>query len=333
MSSSVLCLDVYGIKVNIIANKAFLLFVKENYPCFVSLNRTENVNIKVTFSQEAGNLARARKNEMVRWGEGLYRANSSFYWENEFGFVALVKLLDVDIWEVIGYHFDLLNHNDEFSEDTLKNYQRSMRWLIHFPVFSLLEKIQGKRLVHASSVSKNGKAVVLAGLNKVGKSSVGMYLFKNEGFKYVSDNFLLTDGGTVYAFPERGRLAKESIEKLAIDTNTKETVYGKLQRVFKKDEIEMTASPEAVFIIGNFSNISCYKIENWVGNKTLEGLHRYLQEFPEYAFYSVLDSFPFWERNSSLLFRKDVPFYHLNFPLNWTIEKTTKEILKCTSIT
>ena len=42
------------------------------------------------------------------------------------------------------------------------------------------------------------------------------------------------------------------------------------------------ASPDYVFIINNYSKLNCVKISNSNGNKSLDGIHRYLKEFPEY---------------------------------------------------
>ena len=324
--------DVYGVKVLIKSDDSdFLQFVKENYPCFIKSFNEESVNLKVEFSKKAGIQARKNKDEMVKMGEGLFRGEADFYWENEFGFSVCVKMFGDDNWVIKGFHFDLLEKRE--NEEVLKNYQRSMRWMIHFPIFSMLDNFQGKRLVHASSISKNGKAIVLAGLNKVGKSSLGRYLFEKEDFKYIADNFLLTDGEKVFAFPERGRLSQDAIKALGLDANGKEIVYGKHHYQFAEEEIEKEAKSEAIFIVGNEKDLTIQAINNETGNKTLEGMHRYLKEFPEYTFFSVLDSFDFWERSKQPLFNKNIPFYRLNYPLDWSLDKTAKEILKCTSIT
>ena len=273
-------LDVYNIKAEINSSDLnFLQFVLENYPCFNSDNII-SPNIVVNFSEFHGGKAIKKKKKLFKISKDLYRNKESIYWENVFGFSVLVTFISSDKWVIEGYHFDLNKNINK--ESRLKNYQRSMRWMIHFPIFLLLEKLQRKKLVHASSVSKNGKALIFAGLNGVGKSSLGRYLFKNHGYKYNSDNFLLTDGDKVFAFPERGRLNKDSIDKLQIkETGNNDVVYGKIQNIFSENEIEKEACPDYVFIISNYSKLNCVEISNTNGNKSLEGIHRYLKEFPE----------------------------------------------------
>ena len=324
-------LNVYGITAQIITNdQEFHAFVKGNYTLFASEIVAEP-NVAIYFSSESGNYARQKKCSMMRYGEGLYRDEKSLYWENEFGFAVFVDINDPMHWKLSGYHFDLIK--DNCKEDQLKNYMRSMRWMIHFPLFSMLERFQGKRLVHASAVSKDGNAVILAGLNKVGKSSLGRHLYEHYAYKYLSDNFLLTDGERVYAFPEKGRLSPESLQNLNISVGSKQVIYGKHHVPIELEEIEVQAKPSFVFIIGNHQERDVIPIARERALMLLESLHRYLQEFPEYTFYSLLDSFEFRSRELNPLFSDQTRFFLLSFPLDWSIEKTTKEIIKCTSTT
>ena len=324
-------LNVYGISVRIISDDSeFNDFVKSNYLLFVS-ESSSPPNISVSFSLESGNYATQKKCSMVRYGEGLLRDEKSLYWENEFGFAVFVNLNDPMHWRISGYHFDLIKDNSK--EDRLKNYIRSMRWMIHFPIFSMLERFQGKRLVHASAVSKDGNAIVLAGLNKVGKSSLGRYLYAHYGYKYLSDNFLLADGARVYAFPEKGRLSPETLRNLNISGVSKQVIYGKHHVPIALEEIEIQAKPAFVFIVGNHRERDVIPIVREQALRLLESLHRYLQEFPEYTFYSLLDSFGFWSRELNPLFPDQTRFFLLSLPLDWSIEETTKEIIKCISTT
>ena len=99
-------------------------------------------NIIVNFSEKSGKIAISRKKKLFRISESLYKNENCIYWENKFGFSVLVTFLSLDNWIIDGYHFDLIKNIKK--EDRLKNYQRSMRWMIHFPIFLLLEKLQGK---------------------------------------------------------------------------------------------------------------------------------------------------------------------------------------------
>ena len=253
------------------------------------------------------------------------------YWENEFGFSILIDFHKPDCWEIVGFHFDLLKPQNV--EQRLRNYTRCMRWMIHFPIFSMLECFQKKRLVHACAVSKDEKAIVLAGLNKVGKSSLGHYIYAHFGFNYLSDNFLLTDGKFVYAFPEKERLSPDSVRKLKIHDASEQLVYGKHHIAVDTQRIEVQATAEAVFIVGNNQEGAIESISRGEALGLLESLHRYLQEFPEFTFYSLLDSFEWWEREPRPLFSEQTRFFRLSMPLDWSIEKTATEVMKCISTT
>ncbi len=324
-------LDVYGIKVALFSyDLQFLNFVESNYPCFQS-KQIISPNIKIWFSTKYGTVAKEKKTDLMRLGEGLYRGEKSLYWENEFGFSVFIDLHKSDCWEIYGHHFDLTKLQG--LEERFKNYTRCMRWMIHFPIFSMLERFQGKRLVHASAVSKDGNAIVLAGLNKVGKSSLARYLYEHYGYKYLSDNFVLSDGERVYAFPEKGRLSPESLRNLNMSGVSKQIIYGKHHVAIELEEIEIQAKPAFVFIVGNHQKRSVIPIVREQALKLLESLHSYLQEFPEHTFYSLLDSFEFWSRELNPLFSDQSHFFKLAVPLDWSIEETTKEIMKCISTT
>jgi len=310
------------------SNYEFIRFVQENYPCFQIFSEC-SANIEISFSQESGIKARETKNKMERFSKGLHQNSNSIYWENEFGFCCLVTLIKDDLWTIEGFHFDLLNEKKP-QEEKFKNFQRSMRWVIHFPLFMMLEQKKKMRLVHASSISKNGRALVFAGLNGVGKSSIGRYIYQNHNYKYNSDNFLLTDGDKIYAFPEKGRLKEDALRKLDIKHYKKnDFVYNKYQNVFHPNEIELEAVASSVFIVSNNHEISCKPLDNSTGNKTLEALHGFLLEFPEYSFYNLLKIHPFWKESKHRLFNDSTKFYKLTFPLNWKFERTYEKILEC----
>ena len=57
----------------------------------------------------------------------------------------LVQIINKNLWKIEGFHFDLLNTK---VIEKLKNFQRSMRWMVHFPLFMMLEQTKKMRLVH-----------------------------------------------------------------------------------------------------------------------------------------------------------------------------------------
>ena len=329
--SNKLCLNVHGVTATIVSDdQNFLEFVRSNYLCFVS-ELVAPPNIKVWFSPERGEYARERKHCLTRLGEGLHRGEESLYWENEFGFSSFVEFIDPQHWSLSGYHFDLLT--EWGSEERLKNYMRSMRWMIHFPVFLMLEQHQGKRLVHAAAVSKEGKGIVLAGLNKVGKSSIARYLYEHRGYNFLADNFLLTDGEWIYPFPEKCRLSAESLSHLSFPGSQEPVIYGKHHVPIELGRIDHQAKPEIVCIVGNSQQRGLERISQRQALSLLESLHRYVKEFPEYTFYSLIDSYDFWDRTYRPLFSDEPVFLQLSQPMDWSIEETVGQLIGCTSTT
>jgi len=329
MDRSLVYVDVYGITAVVSSNDdGFNRFVNNNYQLFAS-GYIEKPNIEIFFSKEDGEIARKEKESLPRLSEGLYQNEKKLCWFNEFGFSIYVDIVAPDNWRIYGYHFDLTSQKNK--EEILKNYMRSMRWMIHYPVFILLEKYQNKRLVHASVISKNGKAIVFAGLNKVGKSSMARFIFEQDSsYKFISDNFLLTDGEYVYAFPETARLSPVSLNKINVDKGESDLVYGKYHIIYNKERIEKKAVVEKAFIVNNGDELKIESLNGKHYHSVLEGMHRYLQEFPEYTFYSLLESVGFAKKSTELFFtNQNARFYRLELPLNWRLEESSAEVLRC----
>jgi hypothetical protein len=320
-------LDIHGITVQIESeNSIFLDVVRSNYRSFIC----EDVaapNLNVNFSADSGEHAKQKKEISPRLSQGLHQNENSIYWENEFGFVISVELQSLKNWKINGYHFNLVKKNSE--EEQLKNYIRSMRWMIHFPVFSLLKKFKSMRLVHASTISKDSEAIIFAGLNKVGKSSLSRYIFENYNYKYMSDNFLLTDSKLIYGFPENNRLSTQSIKHLNIESLNTNKIYGKHHIPFETKQIELIAKPKTVFIVNNFDSLEIKNISREFALNSLEAMHNYLQEFPEYTFYSMLDSFDSWKGINNPLFPEDANFFKIYLPMDWSLQEATDKVLEC----
>ena len=100
---------------------------------------------------------------------------------------------------------------------------------------------------------------------------------------------------------------------------------------FEKDRLELESEPKNVFILRNSDSIKIEPIDSILAVKILDGIHKYLQEFPEYTFYSIFYSLNSWEKKNTDLFPEDTNFYFLSFPLDWSLEKTSKEVMKCIS--
>ncbi|HEX7017933.1 MAG TPA: hypothetical protein VF209_03445 [Patescibacteria group bacterium] len=98
----------------------------------------------------------------------------------------------------------------------IKKYiEQSLLWLL----------VQEKKLIclHAAAVEKEGRVVVLAGLNGVGKSTLASKYISNQSFSYFGDNYLLLDTKNAYYSPDVVRLDQQSLTHLQL---TSQTEYG-----------------------------------------------------------------------------------------------------------
>jgi len=93
---------------------------------------------------------------------------------------------------------------------------KMMYFMIYYPLAWHLEHTRGWGLVHASAVRMpSGKAVLLAGLGGVGKSTLGLSLLSRPGARLISDNLLFHDHQRIYACPEPVRLDEASLTGMA----------------------------------------------------------------------------------------------------------------------
>jgi len=320
-------LNIYGIDVQVKTTYSdFVEFIKNNYMLFLD-NCSKKLRIQVNYSQEAGIIARSHKDNLLRIGEDLYYFESKLYWENQFGFSILVDTTCKNSWTINAFHFDLLNIQS--IEERYKNFTRSMRWAIHFPVFSILEREQNKQLVHASAVTKNDISLVFCGLNKVGKSSIALYFVSKLGYNFFTDNFLLTDGKWIYAFPEMCRISPEASNYFNIKLQNKQLIYNKYHVSLAKKNMVSKAKPTHVFFVSNSYENNIKTIRKNQLLALLGGVHNYLIEFPRYTFYSILSHIDLGPINnpSENFFPEDTKYYWLNHKLDWKLETIVEDIL------
>jgi len=93
---------------------------------------------------------------------------------------------------------------------------KMMYFMTYYPMAWHLEHTRGWGLLHASAVRMpSGKAVVLAGLGGVGKSTLGLTLLSRPGARLISDNLVFHDHQRIYACPEPVRLDATSVAGMA----------------------------------------------------------------------------------------------------------------------
>lgn len=323
--------DVFGIKTELHTDiSEFAHFVKQNYFCFVR-DKLEFYDIQVFFSASAGrNAAKAKKN-MMFVGNGMYLGNSKIYWENEFGFRVLLKCLHKDKWILFAFHDDLLRTGGTEGEK-YENFQRSMRWTIHFPIFVLLQLRQGKSILHASAVEKDRNAVVICGFNKVGKSTLAVYLSKMKGYKFMTDNFLFFDENKFYGFPERLRMDTASLKALDINEYDNLRIYGKHHVDLDRTEICLSANPHVFFFITKGNEIKVSKMESNKAIILIDSMNNHLKEFPEYSYLTLLPFLGIYykeksKRVSHIL--NKTKCFNLKHSNDWKLSQIAEVIEKC----
>jgi hypothetical protein len=90
--------------------------------------------------------------------------------------------------------------------------------------FKLRQK--GWLMLHAAAVSRNGKAIILAGRGGAGKSTLAMKLLRTGQYSYLGDDWIALKDGVVYPMPTHFR--EFNYKMAALDD---EHVRGLLQRI------------------------------------------------------------------------------------------------------
>ncbi len=160
--------------------------------------------------------------------------------------------------------------------------QIAMRPALYMPVFHLLEQ-RGMHLLHAAAVAASGQALIIAGLNGSGKSSLCHSLLGN--FDYMSDNFVLFDGEKVRAFPEAIRLPVSATERVPRETPL---VFGKRLVPINPNDTVLEAEPGCLFVLTQGSSTSMATISAQEAASRLEIIHDMSREFPRYGFLGPL---------------------------------------------
>ncbi len=321
--------DVYGVSLRLESPiKQFREFVEYNYSQF-SISESSDPDIEVTYSKSAGAYAADNKSDFHYAGGGIYIGDMSLYWENEYGFRVLVSIHDDDTVAVHAFHHDLIGKSD--TEERFKDFQRSMRWAVHFPLFTQLQYRRGWSLVHASAVVKNGKSIVFCGLNNVGKSTLSIYMCEKYGYELMTDNFLFIGSESVYGFPEVVRLSPTAAEKMGVSSIWDNLVYGKHHVDPDTFGTQLEAVPEAFFLVTQGSELTTKKVDSISTWETMQNLHSYLGEFPEHSYFGMWSYLTGQTMNSQTATETatTTPWYELSYEPNWELEAVVREVETC----
>jgi len=321
--------DVYGVSIQVKTSlDRFFQFVSHNYAPFV-VPQVSDPDLHVMFSERAGKRAADRKQDFKFFGEGVYVGDHSIYWENDFGFRVLISRSEDETLSVEAFHHDLIGKPD--AKDRFKDFQRSMRWAIHFPLFTLLQYNRNWALVHASAVVKDGNAIVFCGLNKVGKSTLAVYLTREYGYDLMTDNFLFVGDGAVYGFPEVVRLSPEAAERMDLDSIWDNLVYGKYHVRPRDLGVTLEGFPKGIFIVNQTDELMTRPLSSEDAWKTMRHLHTLLGEFPEQSYLGFWPYLTGESIDSSVAAETmtDSPWYELSYKPNWELQAVATAVEQC----
>ena len=287
--SNLLYLNVHGVAVKIAVGDTKLAeFIHANFFHFVERGVDDlqpDIDVKITGYwnvQNAPVFSPPRSKASTILGNGLLWNRSRMYWESPR--VRTSIAFSDHTLSVTGDYVERIDHTIRRKllrkrSILYQNYQTLMRYTIHYPIFWLLESSRHIGLLHASAVEKDGKALIFTGLNGCGKSTLTTNLWRHQGYKLLSDNFLLHDENTLYGFPEVVRINTRITDPAMIEKSFPFPIYQKRQYVLSSRLISLHANPAAIFFttIGEKTKITSIKPERMM--TWLSRISRFLGEF------------------------------------------------------
>lgn len=170
------------------------------------------------------------------------------------------------------------------------------------PILLKLER-RGMVLLHASVAARNGRALIILGLNGSGKSSLCASML--DRLDYVSDNFAAWDGTRVLGFPSALRLSGTMPGK-RIDIPS---LHGKSFVQPDPGRVRPTAEPGALVFISLGSSTSLTPMEATAAYRRIQQIGDMTHEFPRHSYLGPLAPGPDVARVEELARR--VPSYRL----------------------
>lgn len=320
--------DIHGLVMKLrTEDEGFSEFVAENYSIFATPSE-KSPDVVVNFSREAMESAKRKSSELSHVGNHVFVSDNSIYWTNEFGFHILVEHRPSGI-EVSAHHQELLD--GQKVGERYKNYQRCMRWALHYPLFTLLQYRRGWGILHGAAVSNGRRTMAFCGLNKMGKSTLATHLCREQDYDLLTDNYLLYDGDRIYAFPEVLRLGERSTNRFGVDPLWDHKIYDKYHISPEELGTRREATVNAFFILSQNNNICVRSIEPKKAWQTMGNLHSMLAEFPQHGYMAV------WPLVSGMtrdyIDEQDplyqTPWYSLTYEPDWDIERVIEEVERC----
>ncbi len=217
---------------------------------------------------------------------------------------------------------------------TYQVYTEIMQAGLRLPLFYLLRKWKGLTVFHAGGVSRSGRALLFFGFSGGAKSTLVQYFVRAHRFRFMGDNYLLVnrEGNEALAFPETVRLSRFAAELLNIDLSGKRPVHGRYLLDVRRDDVELSAQPEAVFFIGLSKNLILEPVPAGEMAAKIHAMHTFTGETDEFHYPGLLDPFVFKatreSTTASVLERlcKGCPCFLLSIPITSHIEEGYKAV-------
>lgn len=182
---------------------------------------------------------------------------------------------------------------------------QTVRDLLHYPIFAVLRK-RGFTVLHGSCVSRDGRSLSVFGYNRVGKSSLTLALMVHHGWNPVSDNFILTDGNEVYAFPERLRYSEETLHFVGatgLSVAGKPICWNKYHFDLPELGREMepvTIPAKSFYLLRGSGEVAMRELDPADAAERMGAMNSFLHEFDNYSFLNLLPGFYSFEDRSLL---------------------------------
>lgn len=159
--------------------------------------------------------------------------------------------------------------------------QRLMRLALHHPLFHMLGK-RDMELLHAAAVASNGRALLIAGLNGCGKSSLCFDLLSD--LDYMSDNYVLWNGEDVLGFPEAIKIPHADTARPV----QAPLVFGKVMIPVERKRTVLRAKPEVLVFLTQGPKTAMTPLSPAAAARRIVIVNDMTHEFPRYNFLGPL---------------------------------------------
>ncbi|WP_422123885.1 hypothetical protein DHX103_03490 [Planococcus sp. X10-3] len=331
----------HEIEVNVESeDNKFISLVSKEFEGVEGENGDKSFQLNVNF--KSYRIFKKAKKEQLdgysRLSSTLFTSKNSFVYKDREFFIegeVLENSLNITAYynERIDHAFrNLLNNNIRNS-----NYQMIIRYIVQFPLMSILNRKYDMGVIHASSVYKEEDGILFVGFNGSGKSSFANYINFTSDYKIFSDNFTLYKENEMYYFPESIRVSSELLNNISTEkNNSTEKVFGKVK--ISNNYVKENPIVRKIYFtnIGNAEEIETVNKETMF--QMITGMHNFLSEFSYFSYdvalNHILNEDHALHKSSDENFKlqeflQDKKLYSLTLQKNkWDFDSLVKGVLK-----